>query len=355
MYRQDRKNFMQKQYKNILIVNLVNLGDVVFSTACLAILRQAYPQAQITYMARPKIIEVLQNHSCVDVLLDYEYKSKGSKLEVLKFAKKLRQQNYDLAISLDRRPRTAIILWLAGIPERIGADKLYSEKTSWSSVFNTQTIKMGYKLDERLQYENYQEFMRRFTGIQESYLPQIAPAPTKNQLKAASLLGEKPQGHKRLVLCVRALFPLKNWPATKFAQLLQKIKQRYLVELVIIGTQEDYGYAQTIINESGEAVKNLCGQTELLDLIAVYNLSDLMISVDNGAAHLAAATGLPILSIFGPTTPVRARPATPISESVYLALPCSPCLQQECAHHDCMQQISVEQVLAALERVWAKL
>ena len=87
----------------------------------------------------------------------------------------------------------------------------------------------------------------------------------------------------------------------------------------------------------------------------MYNLSDLMISVDNGAAHLAAATGLPILSIFGPTTPVRARPATPISESVYLALPCSPCLQQECAHHDCMQQISVEQVLAALERVWAKL
>ena len=346
---------MQKQYKNILVVNLVNLGDVVFSTACLAILRQTYPQAQITYMARPKIVEVLQNHSCIDELITYEYKSKGDRLAMLRMAQQLRKKNYDLAISLDCRARTAIILWLAGIPERIGADKLYSEKTSWTNVFNTQTIKMGYKLDERLQYENYQEFIRRFTGSQESYLPQIATAPVANLAKAQELLGEKPQGYKRLVLCVRALFPLKNWSPAKFAQLIQAVKHRYLVELVVIGTQEDYGYAQEIIFASGQQVNNLCGRTELLDLIAVYNLADLMLSVDNGAAHLAAATGLPIISIFGPTTPVRARPASSISESVYLSLPCSPCLQQQCAHHDCMAKISVEQVLEALERVWMKL
>ena len=346
---------MQKQYKNILVVNLVNLGDVVFSTASLAILRQAYPQAKITYMARPNVIEVLQAHPDIDNLLAYEYTSKGSKLAVWKFAQQLKAYAFDLAISLDRRPRTNIILWLAGIPERIGAEKLYSEKTSWASIFNTQTIKLDYKLDERLQYENYQEFIRRFTGVQESYLPKIASAPLVNRSKVEDLLGEKPLGYKRLVLCVRAIFPLKNWPAEKFAELLTKIQARYLTEIVVIGTSADYGYAQNIIDQSGVKVNNLCGKTELLDLIAVYNLSDLMLTIDNGAAHLAAATSLPIVSIFGPTTPVRARPASPISESVYLALPCSPCLQQECSTHKCMQEITVEQVLGALERVWEKL
>lgn len=340
------------QYKNILICNLVNLGDVVFATAALGILRSTYPNARITYMIRSGVAVVMRNHPYIDEIIEYEYKSKDGIKNLWNFAQKLKSYNFDLSIAMDRRPRTIILLYLAQIKERIGVNKMYAEDSSWSSMLNTKTIKLDYKLFTRLHHENLQEMIRRFTGSDLSLQPVIAKAPPENIMVAQRLLSELPDGKKYIALCVRALYKLKNWPAEYFAELIQLLARKDDIAMFIIGTDEDFEYADNIIKVSQVPVANFCGKTSLWDLIALYNLSHMMISIDNGAVHLAAASGLPIVSIFGATTPIYAKPASEISEAVYMGLPCSPCSKYSCDNkHECMTQITPKVVLDKVDRV----
>jgi len=101
-------------------------------------------------------------------------------------------------------------------------------------------------------------------------------------------------------------------------------------------------------------VLDLAGKTDLIELAAVLSRAALVVSVDTGPMHLAAALGRPVVAVFGPTNPVRTGPYGPGHTLVTARLDCQPCYRRRCRHLRCLQAVSVEQVtaaaLAALER-----
>lgn len=345
----------QEAYKNILVHSMVNLGDVILSTAALELLRKAYPQAKITFMVRPGIAPVLKNHPYIDEVLAYDYKSKGDRLSVWRMAKELRKRQFDLSISLDRRPRLALLTWLAGIPVRVGPAKVFSDTTTWGTRFYTNVVTVPHDLKQHLQTENFQEIIRQFTKCETGYVRPVIGRPEQAAMdEAKRLLDSLPDKTITLAMCVKAVFPLKNWPKERFAAVISRLYETLDIRMFIVGAPEDREYADDIIRMAGVPVGNFCGQTSLEVLSALFFRSDMMISVDNGSAHVAAATNLPIVTLFTCTPPRRVKPSAEISIALGGELPCCPCdYAPEACPNDkqCLTAVSVDDVVKTAEQV----
>jgi ADP-heptose:LPS heptosyltransferase len=96
---------------------------------------------------------------------------------------------------------------------------------------------------------------------------------------------------------------------------------------------------------------NLGGSTTLLDLAYIYKKARLVITTDSGPMHLAAAIGTPVIALFGPTDPARTGPYGSGHEIIRTKIACSPCFLKNCPTKKCMEDISCEQVFAAIKKM----
>lgn len=336
------------QYKNILVHCLVNLGDVLLSTSAVALLRQAYPQAKISMMVRPAAAGLVVNNPAIDEVIIYDYKAKHKSFRGLwAMVKELRSRKFDLSVSLDRKLRPALLTWLAGIPVRVGPERLFDDKPSRVTFFYTHVIRFSHNIVTNLQAENYQEIIRRFTGIQSSAKPVMARIMPENEEKSGQLLSGLPAKGKRIALCVKGTFSLKDWPQERFAALIDQVDQTTDAAFFVVGAPEDRAYAEAVIQQTKAPVANFCGRTNLVDLAALLKQADLFITVDTGAAHIAATTGAPMVVLYGCTSPQRWRPLSDQVEVLTSNEPCCPCSlpAEACPEHACMRNITVAAVL----------
>lgn len=340
-----------RSYHNILIHCLVNLGDVLLSTSAVALLRNIYPAAKITMMVRPAAAEIVKRNPVIDEVILYDYAAKDkSWKDTLAFAKTLSGKHYDLCISLDRKLRPALLAFLAGIPVRIGPDRIFQDNFSWVTLLYTHTIHIPHDIAGTHQSENYQAVVRGFTGRLGSAKPVIAPVGEEHKRKAQLLLSKLSRHQKHIALCVKGTFPLKNWPPERFGELVDKLAKHVDASFFIVGAPEDKAYAAELISRAKTPVINLCGETNLMDLLAVFYRTDLFITVDTGAMHIAATTDIPIVAIFGCTSPLRWSPLSKRAKVLSRKLPCCPCSipADACQEHACMTDISVDEVFSVI-------
>lgn len=340
-----------QQYHNILVYSMVNLGDVLMTTSATALLRASYPEAKITMMVRPVVADILQNNPVVDCVIPFDYKGKQCSVkEMLIMIKRLRRCQFDLCISYDRKLRPALLAILAGIPVRVGPDKVFDDKPSWVPKLYTHISKIPHDLVNALQVETYRAIISEFTKVNCSTQPVLGKCMPKNEQKAENLLSFIPQNTLKIALCVKGTFPLKNWPQEYFAELVDKLAQTYQAAFYIIGAPEDKEYADEVISKAKTPIVNLCGETSLLDLAALFSKSDIFITVDTGAMHIAATTNVPMVAIFGCTSPKRWHPISAQCRVLYTGETCSPCSVRAdgCPKHICMNTIEVEQVIEAV-------
>lgn len=341
------------EYKNILVHALVNLGDVLLSTSAIVLLRQAYPDARVTMMVRPDAEGLVKNNPSIDEVIIYDYKKQTRSLkDHLYFIKELRKRRFDLAISLDRKLRPSLLTCLAGIPTRVGADRLFDNKSAWFTKLYTHTIKMPPDIANRLQVANYQEVVRQFTGLKGSAVPVMAIPTAVEEKNARQLMDSLPQARYRIALCVKGTFALKNWPPEYFAAVIDTLATRYDAVFFIIGAPGDKEYADYVISLTQTPVANFCGLTNLPELAALLKMAHLFITVDTGAAHIGATTGVPMVVIFGCTSPKRWRPQCNNASVLSRNLDCCPCSYPAdgCPHEKaCLQEIKVVDVLMAVK------
>ena len=132
-----------KQYNNILVNALVNLGDVVLTTSAIALLKKAYPNAKVTMLCKSVVRQAVENNPVIDEVMVFDYKAKRNSLgKMLDMVKEIKRHNFDLSISFDRKLRPAILCFLAGIPTRVGADRIFDDKPSKVTWLYTDTIKI---------------------------------------------------------------------------------------------------------------------------------------------------------------------------------------------------------------------
>jgi lipopolysaccharide heptosyltransferase II len=136
----------------------------------------------------------------------------------------------------------------------------------------------------------------------------------------------------------------KRWPVEHFAALAGQLKSRFGLATVAAGSTEEFGLCKQV-----GAHLNLAGRTSLKQLIALLRHAAIVIANDSGPMHIASALSRPLVTLFGPTNPVRTGPYGRDDSVIRLEIPCSPCYSRRCSHQSCLRLLEVESVLAAVK------
>lgn len=334
---------------SILVSILLNLGDVVMATGALSLLREKYPDARIDVMVRPESAEILRHNPDINEVLVYRYKSGKFLFNLGDTIREIRRRRYDTYVSMDRRSRSALITFLARIPNRIGPSIFsshYLKPVFWTKLLFTRVVPM-----ERSECGNvvemFQTMLRRSFGIAGSKPVPTLPIVPESAARAESILREA-GGGLVIGMSVRANDSLKTWAPERFAELIKRLKRDFDPFIYITGAPSDRQYIEDLLTLCPDCgVVNLAGETSLMDLVALAAKSDLFITLDTGALHLAGHSGLSgIIAIFCSTPPALVRQSVPDCEIIRADVECSPCWKkpEECPDHRCMTGITVDMV-----------
>ena len=337
-------------YKNILINALVNLGDVILATAACDLIKKNFPAVKITMLVKSVVKDAVIDNPVVDDVIILDYKArKNSFGKMYDVIKEIRRRKFDLAISFDRKLRPALLTLAAGIPRRVCPTKIFESKKSRVTLLYTDVIEMDYDLNSKLQAESFQEIVRRFFKIEGQGVPHF---PKNFSSNVEKLLNQIPADKLKIALCVKGTFPLKTYPKEYFAEVVKNLREKYNAGFFIIGAPNDRAYADEVIAEIGGGVLNFCGETSILDLAEIFRRTDLFITVDTGAAHIAATTGVKTLAIFGCVSPKRYAPVNKNSVTFTSNEPCCPCTvrEKDCPSYpkpNCLYNVKPSEIISA--------
>jgi lipopolysaccharide heptosyltransferase II len=326
------------------------VGDAVMALPALRAIRQHHPGAQISIVARPYVADIYRDQQICDDLILYDPKSghRGwSGRE--KLIANLRARRFDVALLLQNAFDAAWLAWRAQIPQRIG----YARDAR--GLLLTKAIPVP-KPGEIPAHEKfyYLELLRRAGWLDElTDEPHITlRVPDSARQRAAQILleaGARPHSIRTAVAGGASYGSAKCWPPDRFAKALNNLLTHADAEVILFGTPNELPVSAAIASEMQRAPINLTGKTSIADLPALLSQCHLFLGNDSGAMHVAAAVGLPVVAIFGPTDPEGTAPVTPRLTIIQQKPYCSPCFLRRCpTDHRCMTAVSPAMVESAL-------
>ena len=334
-------------FKRILISRTDRLGDVLLSTPVIKALRQKFPQSYIAMLVSPYTQDVLAGNPALDeiIVLDKDAKNKGW-LGMLKAAGDLRKNKFDLAIVLHPTTRVHLLIFLAGIPKRLGYDR------KWGFLL-TDRIKHTKQEGQKHESEYALDFVR-YLGIEPVDKTLFMPINQASESWVEALLPQesiKP-ADKLLVIHPGASCHSRIWPPERFAQVADKLNQEYGLKAVIVCGSQDAQKAKAVIQNMRSSALNLAGKTSISQLASLLKRSHLFISTDSGPMHVASTLGVPVITIFGRSqaglSPQRWGPLTEKKRILYKTVGCTICLAHNCQKDfACLKSTTVEDVLKA--------
>lgn len=255
----------------------------------------------------------------------------------------VRQQRYDTAILLPNSFAVAVTAWRAGISERWGY------RNDCRAPLLTRAIAPPTGVH---QAEYYQHLVRALGFSSGPLEPRLAVASGPRRA-AQTLLAERGWDESAALVAVApgaAYGGAKRWPAESFAALIDHLDADG-VRVVLVGTAADGHVAAQVLAASAARgrVIDLIGRTDLTTLAGVLVTTRALVTNDSGAMHLAAALGVNVTAMFGPTNDRETRPLGSAATAVLTSATwCRPCMLRECPlTHRCMRGITVDRVLAA--------
>jgi len=320
------------------------VGDAIMALPALRAVRTRFPAAEITILARPYVAFLYTNQQVCDktVLLDY-------KRDVVR---ELREQKFDIALLLQNAFEAAWFAWRVGIPERIG----YARDGRGFLLTKAVPVPKPGEIPVHEQYY-YLELLRRAGWLDslpsESFIG--LHVPEENRQRAAKFLlscGVSPSSLRIAVGAGASYGSAKCWPPERFAELANRLQAQGKVDVILFGTSTEAAVSSAIAKGMHRPPIDLTGKTAIDDLPALLSQCHLFIGNDSGAMHVAAAVGLPVVAVFGPTDPFGTAPVTPRCSIVQEKPYCSPCFLRRCpTDHRCMTRVAPDAVEAAA-RQW---
>jgi len=344
---------------NILIVKLSAIGDVIHTLPALNAVRNYYPDANITWLVEEDAAPLVQGHKALDRVIVSKRKRWLKALqnssflntvrEVCGFIKALRDTRYDMIFDFQALLKSGILIALARGRRKIGFGKGL-EHMEHSYIFLNERIPA---VDMEIHALSRGMMLLNAVGIPFNEVDYKLPMSDRDRKKIDELMKQHGiKGVKSLIaINPVAKWETKLWPNKKFAELADMLVDRYDMKIVFTGGIKDYSIIQTITSSMKGRAINFAGKTTLTELAALYEKAALVISTDTGPMHLAAATGTPVVALFGPTAPWRTGPYGTGHQIIKAELECSPCFKRRCETTDCMYRISVDQVLKGVQKV----
>jgi heptosyltransferase-2 len=313
-----------------LVVRAPNwVGDAVLSLGAVRDLRRNFPAARLEVMARPWVAPLYEAVAEVDGVR-----------ESLGFAPDRRALRgaFDAAVLLPNSFAAAATARAAGIPERWG----YA--TDGRGPLLTRRARVPVEVRGRSQVYYYRAMLAG-VGLAVSAAPDVrlAALPAWSE-RAAALLGAPGPW---IGLNPGAFFgSAKRWEPTRYAAAGERLARETGARVAIVGGTLERPLGEAIAASLSVPARVLCGETTLGELVGVLAALRILLTNDSGPMHLAAALGVPVVAVFGPTDWRETRPVGERSRLVREPVHCSPCLLRECPiDHRCMRRVGVERVV----------
>ena len=323
----------------ILIVKLSSLGDVIQALPVLTALKEGLAGAEVHWVVEPEARKILENHPLLDRLIVFPRKEifRGDVKSLKAFVSLLRAQSYDVALDLQGLLKSALVLTLSRARQKVG----FSNHREGSPLF--YTLKLP-PYDPDLHAVRRYLLALEILGVREKR-PRfvLPPLPPLEALRERLSLPEE-----FVLFITQSRWQSKLWSKEGWRVLAQKFLNLGLTP-VLVGTREEGPRLAEIA--LGTRALSLAGRLDLLELGSLIKGARLVVSVDTGPMHLAAALGRPLVALFGPTAPWRTGPFGERHQIISQKSPCSPCFKKFCAERACLLKISPEEVWEACQRL----
>jgi len=327
----------------VLVPQTRFLGDVVITTPLVTALRRRLRPRRLSVMVRPESRALMEGHPDVDeVLVDDKYGRDRGLGGLVRAARRLRSERFDVAVCPHRSMRTALLLALARIPRRVGFE---SSRGAW--LFHERV----HRPLERHDVERNLALLAPWDGPGAETPVLHVPVSDEAARAAAALC---PAGAGPLIgIAPGSVWRTKRWTEDGFAAVVRELVGGG-ARCVVLGAPADAALAETIVAAAGVPVVNLAGRTDMATLIAVIDRLDLLIGNDSAPMHVAAARAVPVVAVFCATTPAQGYgPWGPRSVVVESDLACRPCGRhggRSCPRgtEDCRHLVRPASVVAAV-------
>jgi heptosyltransferase-2 len=322
------------------------VGDAVMSLPFFASLRAALPDASIICLCRPLLTSLYETVPAIDRVLSLdESKGRSGFGSVRLNAARLRAEQFGLAFSLPASFGSALMLWLARIPRRVG----YAAEAR--ALLLTDTLPYGRNGRRPHRAEGYLALLS--LALPDAPISRdlvFEPGDTASQQVDAIWL-DSSSARQELIIAMApgAAQPNKMWATKRFSQLAGRWIDQVNGRVVFVGAQQDRERAEQVAAVMrAESVTNLAGAGDLPFAAEIIRRADVFVGNDSGLVHLAAAVGTPTVVISGPGDPSEVSPFSPVAVTVKRPLFCSPCYKNTCWRKDkpleCLTDIEVDEV-----------
>ena len=324
-----------------LLVAPAWVGDAVMSEPLIRNIA-ANDQAPVDVLAPPWVAPLFERMPNVGQVIAAPFAHGRLDLKARwRLGQSLKARGYQNAYILPNSLKSALPVFFAGIPNRIG----FTGESRYGLVNRRQ------KLDKQKLPRMVDRFLAlapKTTGGADTDIPQLSANPGAfEQLKTT--LGLTIQ-NRLAILCPGAEYgPAKRWPVEHFAALTRQL-QLAGYTVWTIGSAKDQESGAAIESLSGGIAINLCGRTKLADAIDLMSQADIVVSNDSGLMHVAAALQRPLIALFGSSSPQFTPPLSKQVAILQHSVPCSPCFARTCryGHMDCLTQLLPETVMASI-------
>jgi len=316
----------QLQPFRILIRGTNWLGDSVISADAVRAIKRGRPDSHVTVAAPAKIASIWKLVPEVDEVLSLP--GGGSLGAVVRRFRS--EPRFDVAILFPNSLRTALEVWLAGVPRRVG---YAGHHRRW--LLNQIVPEPAVPHPIEHQMHRYLQFAR--------YLGTSADPEVVAPVRPARPL-------RRIGLCPGAEYgSAKRWLPERFAEVAASVASERPVDWILFGTTADADIGKIIADHLGDRCVNRIGQTTLDELITELRECALLLTNDTGTMHLATLLGVPVVAVFGSTEHRLTGPLGRGNHVIRHHVECSPCFLRECPiDFRCMHAVSSEEVTAAV-------
>ena len=311
------------------------IGDAVLSLPAIKSLKQNFPDSEIWVAATEWVKDLFSVSDDSPKVIPIPSLKDARTFRA--FSRELREKDFDVGVLLTNSFSSALLFYLARIPNRWGY------RRDGRRVLLTKSVLLK-EPDDSVHQLNYYLNLLAGLGLKISS-PEIGlklTAEEKGEARQIVLSAGLDPARPLIIFDPGASYgPAKRWPAPSFAALGNMLQASPDAQVLLIGSSDEDALARKIAAEMEKKPASFVGKTTLRQLVSLISLANLFVTNDTGPMHLANALRVPVVAIFGPTDPSRTGPFFQPARVLRKEVPCWPCLYRKCPYdHRCMTAIT---------------
>ena len=331
--------------RNILVIDLAFIGDIILATPVTRALKEKYPNAKLTMLVVPLTKSVAEMNPYVDEVLVYDKRGvDAGPFGMLHMSNQLKSYHFDLAVSMNFALRGAIVARLAGIPNRLGYDAQHAG-------FFLNIIASSQREGIKHETLNHLEVLKPLGFSTEDSSLKLVPPEAVYETLSAKLKERHIPGKGVLAICPFGSYERKDLPQAAAAHVIRHYAERRPV--VLIGGPAERPRLEALAELAGLPKNNILGgDLNLQELAAFLKNADCLLTADTGPLHIAQGVGCRTVAVFGPTDPKVWGPRGKEDVVLQHPYPCTPCWGKgECKHKNaCIADTTAIEIIHAVGR-----